>query len=73
MNVAARIPAPLDSRFRGNDVIARRNDGDAGTTKFGMLRSAMGLVQAAPNACDVSSTRFNRPSVVTTNKRDQEV
>lgn len=66
MNVSTYVPALVSSGI--HRYYEPRN-----TTKFGMLRSAMGLVQAEPNACDVSSTRSTRPNVVTTNKRDQEV
>ena len=63
MNVAAYVPAFPDPVFRRDDVPFGRDNSKEGTTKFGMLRSAMGLVQAESNACDVSSTRSeDRPS-----------
>lgn len=56
MNVDALAPVLVNSGFRRDYVLE-------GTTKFGMLHSALGLVQTEPNACDVSSTRSkDRPS-----------
>ena len=66
MTFAAFAPAFTGSGFHRNDV-------PESTTKFGMLRSALEQVQAESSACDVSSTRSDGPSVVTTNNRDQEV
>ena len=61
MIFAAHRSTPLDSRFRGNDVFG-------GTTKFGILCSAL----SESSACDVS-TQAERLCVVTTHNRDQEV
>ena len=73
MNVAAYYSAPLEERSVLQAAGFRRNDVLRGTTTFGMLCSALDLVQAVSNACDVSSIRSERPVVVSTNNRDQEV